>query len=111
MHLIPSQVTQTDADSYNSAYTKITKQAKRKPLTDEKRKSMTASAGRGRNGATTPDKSMTAAGNNRCNGVTTPDREYVNDAVAQLAQRWQQYWIRMMERKRKLQEALEQVLI
>ena len=83
------KVTQAEADGKQPDYVKITKNAKKKPLTDRQRHAMTHNKGRLSSG---PES-----------------KEFANPQVTQLSKRWQHYWLILMERYRKLQAALEQI--
>ena len=85
------KITQQDAEDKQPSYNKITKNAKRKPLTDRQRRAMTPSRGR-------PDQSQF-------------QRDFANPIVAHLSKRWQHLWLLLMDRYRRLQEQLDEIRI
>ncbi|XP_057312331.1 microtubule-actin cross-linking factor 1, isoforms 6/7-like [Hydractinia symbiolongicarpus] len=86
------KLTQDGAEQKQPDYNKITKNARRKPLTDRQRRAMSA-ASRGRQD---PNASK---------------RDFFNPMVSQLSKGWQRYWLVLMDRNRRLQEKLDQIRI
>jgi len=79
------KVSQEGAEQKQPDYTRVMKRAKRKPLTDRQRQ-------KGRNNS-------------------PPQREFANPMVDHLSKRWQQFWLDMMNRRRKLNDYLNDIRI
>ena len=82
------KLTQDEAEGKQPDYSKITKRAKRKPLSDQQRRT------RGRNAE--PNSSQ---------------REFSNPMVTHLSKRWQNLWLVIMDRFRRINDKLDEIRI
>jgi len=83
------QSTLSESEKKQVDYGKITKKAKRKPLTHADRHSQPRSKG----------------------GDVKPMREFANPMIAHLSKRWQKLWLVLLERRRRIEEKLEDIRI
>ena len=81
------KVMQGDAEKKQPDYGKITKSAKRKPLTDKQRRAMAHSRG------------------------AQPQREFANPIIGVLSTKWQNLWLNLMNRQRRIQDKLDAIRI
>lgn len=81
--------TLTESEKKQVDYGKITKRAKRKPLSHSQRHSTVS----------TRDRKMTS------------QREFANAVIEHLSKRWQKLWLVLLDRRRRIEERLEEIRI